>query len=181
MEIWGIHRLQCVCWQQLYHWYCDQLVTRPGKGGRDSTTLEHLSYCGQLNSPVMQRQTDNCLWPHKNSQCNKLCRSPEVVLLICSPCCKYSQQLHSRCLLVLFSLMTSPVILFPKLGMWFFFICVGWLFVVGCFRRQYLPDSWQHWLGCTSCLLCLSQHYDKYVIRSGNSGGFINNLRQLLI
>ncbi len=55
------------------------------------------------------------------------------------------------------------------------------LFVVGCSRRQYLPDSLQHWLGCVSCLSCLSQHYDKYVIGSGNSGPFMNNLSQLPI
>ncbi len=34
----------------------------------------------------------------------------------------------------------------------------------------------------THCSIsCLSQHYDKYVIRSGNSGRFMNNLSQLLI
>ncbi len=54
-------------------------------------------------------------------------------------------------------------------------------FVVGCSWRQYLPDSLQHWPGCASCLSCLSQHYDKYVIGSGNSGRFMNNLSQLLI
>ncbi len=45
-------------------------------------------------------------------------------------------------------------------------------FVFGCSRRQYLKDSLQHWLVCVSCLSCLSQHYDKYVIKSGNSGCF---------
>ncbi len=47
--------------------------------------------------------------------------------------------------------------------------------------NTYCTDSLHHWLGCASCLLCLYQHYDKYVIGFGNSGRFMNNLSQLLI
>ncbi len=50
-------------------------------------------------------------------------------------------------------------------------MCIS-LFAVGCSRRQYLPDSMQHWLSCASRLLCISHHHDDYVIRSGNASRF---------